>query len=395
MSKLFNSIVMSVLILCSCSNIGKNSKTDTTEVSDVKCEERLEFIADYSTMEEAEIEMIEFLELKYGDPDNFSPYHEFVDFVINEPRTIDYPFEKLQNDTYVGIVTSDDGNLRLYYWNDGFGGTMISWTNICQYVCNDKVYAYRNSISEVAYGCFAHEDSEDDFGCAVLGIETIYDNNNAPIYLVHTYNRYSSNHGYAAVEAIRIIDGKLVAAPIFNGGEVDEIEDDFYKCFRGSDYSIADWYFRANNGEGWDWLFRYDDDSEMLYVPQADFSLSDRYSIYHFNGSEFNYVGVDGGFWLHPTLRSFEFMELVMETKGYRVRVDRMYDGSYRYASWNNRGSMDKEPDLILYNGIYNDETTDYHFKHDEYEYIIDEEKGLVVKCNGKNILSQERVLNY
>ena len=59
MSKLFNSIVMSVLILCSCSNIGKNSKTDTTEVSDVKCEERLEFIADYTTMEEAEIEMKE------------------------------------------------------------------------------------------------------------------------------------------------------------------------------------------------------------------------------------------------------------------------------------------------------------------------------------------------
>lgn len=34
----------------------------------------------------------------------------------------------------------------------------------------------------------------------------------------------------------------------------------------GVEYTIADWYYRANYGEGWDWLFRYNRSTQTLYV---------------------------------------------------------------------------------------------------------------------------------
>ena len=102
-------------------------------------------------------------------------------------------------------------------------------------------------------------------------------------------------------------------------------------------------------------------------------------------------VSTGGGFWLHPSIRDFNFLELVLETKDYRARVDRMADSTYRYVSWKNKATMADTPDIILHNGIYNEESGDYSFKHGEYEYIVNENTGLVVKNKNKIILSQIR----
>lgn len=377
-----------LLVLCGCS--GRGSKS-------IVLDEHDKFTAVYRSMEEAETKLLEVLEAKYGHPDSTSGYmfyDELIDFVIKEPRTLDYPFEKLQREGYANVVTSEDGNLRLYYWDNGFGGTWISWSNICQYRSGDKVYLYEGSVMDVKYG----EQSEQDEGsnnCAILGIKTIYDDSGSPIYLVHAYIRESSNWGYASIEAIRIEDDKLVAAPIFKGGvdDVDfdsDVEDQVEKSYRSVEYTIADWYFAANNGEGWDWLFQYDDKAKILYVPQADPKITDRYSLYRYNGVSLYYIGVDGGFWLHPTIRSFENLETLFDTKDYRIRIDRMFDGSYRYASWKNRRTMDGIPDAILYGGVYDENKTEYSFKSGNYEYIVDSETGIVVRNKGKEILSQE-----
>ena len=369
------------------------------EGKSINLEKRDKFTATYNSMNEAETKLLDVLESKYGHPEapsttlRYMYYDELVDFIIKEPRTIEYAFDKLQNEGYADVVTSEDGNLRLYYWDNRSGGTWISWSNICQYRCGNKVYAYEGSIMDVKYGTqIEHEDRSNN--CAILGIKTIYDESNSPIYLVHAYIKESNNWGYESIEAISIENGELVAIPIFQGGidtcDMDcDTEKQAKQCYRGVEYTIADWYFTANNGEGWNWLFRFDDKANILYIPQADPEITDRYSLYRYNGANLYYVGTDGGFWLHPTIRSFENLEALFDTKDYRIRIDCMFDGSYRYTSWKNHRTMDGIPDTIIYNGIYDENKSEYRFRYNDYEYIANAETGITVRCKGKEILSQ------
>jgi hypothetical protein len=354
----------------------------------------------YSEMEEAEMKLIDTLEAKYGNPkEDFEIdmlNDELIEFVIKEPLTLDYPFDSLQSRGFADIVTSEDGNLRFYCWDDRSGGTCISWRSICQYRSGDKVYTYKGDIRNLKDN---PQKEEGYIDCSISNIKTIYTKSDSPIYLVDTYIRFSSKWGNQSIEAIKIEDDKLVAVPIFvdRKEEYDNInsgsKEYIAMCSRGFNYTIADWYFRANKGEGWAWLFRYDDKTNTLYLPLTDYDqrLSDRYSLYRFDGEKLCYIGDDGGFWLHPSIRDFNFLELVLETKDYRARVDRMADSTYRYVSWKNKATMADTPDIILHNGIYNEESGDYSFKHGEYEYIVNENTGLVVKNKNKIILSQKR----
>lgn len=109
---------------------------------------------------------------------------------------------------------------------------------------------------------------------------------------------------------MRIKDGNLVSAPCFvrHGKRSDTI---------GFEHSIADWYFLANLGEGWDWLFQYDKKAQNLYVATTDSMncISDRYDIYHFNGTDFVYQKTGAPFWLHPQLHHYQRLELFSERK--------------------------------------------------------------------------------
>lgn len=52
---------------------------------------------------------------------------------------------------YVTIATSADGNLRVYTWDTGDGGTMICWGNIIQYRSGKKVKAEHKSLYAVLH----------------------------------------------------------------------------------------------------------------------------------------------------------------------------------------------------------------------------------------------------
>lgn len=389
-------IALLLMSVYSCNDMNRNRSNGSSSAEFAESLQDCTFNVSYDSMEEAETKLLEVLESRYGHPDvatvssRYRFYDELTDFVIKEPRTIEYEFEKLQSEGYANVVTSEDGNLRLYYWNNESGGTWIAWSNICQYRSGDKVCSFEGSIMDVKY---EEEGESDELGnnCAILGIKTVYDESASPIYLVYAYVRESGNWGYRSIEAIKIEGDKLVAVPIFQGGiDMCDAGDQMEKCCRGVEHTIADWYFRANNGEGWNWLFRFDDKAKILYVPQADPEITDRYSLYRYDGISLSYVGTDGGFWLHPTIRSFERLERLFDTREYRIRIDRMFDGSYRYVSWKNSRSMADIPDAIIYDGVYDETTTEYRFKYNDYEYRVNIDAGIIVKHSGEIVLSQK-----
>ena len=54
---------------------------------------------------------------------------------------------------------------------------------------------------------------------------------------------------------------------------------------------------------------------------------------------------------LHKSLKDFEVLTNIIETEKFKIRIDRLENGSYRYSSWSPNQKMSEKPDLILTKG--------------------------------------------
>lgn len=79
---------------------------------------------------------------------------------------------------------------------------------------------------------------------------------------------------------------------------------------------------------------------------------------------------------IHPSLRSYKEPVCIMETAKYRVRIDDMGEGDYRYASWPISKKMSEKPDIIIEHGTVNFDGSGgnhtYTFKNNGYTYDCD-----------------------
>lgn len=106
---------------------------------------------------------------------------------------------------------------------------------------------------------------------------------------------------------------------------------------------------------------------------------------------------------LHPSIAKFKTPECILETSKFRIRIDDLGNGNYRYASWSVKKGMDKEPDLVIINGKWFQEGTGgnhrFEFKKGQYLYLcyispLREKEAapasLTIYQNKKVILSQD-----
>ena len=161
----------------------------------------------------------------------------------------------------------------------------------------------------------------------------------------------------------------------------------------GTEYIIPSWYF-STDGKGWDWIYSLDRNTQTFYVPVVDdLELLDQYDLYRFNGNKFVYIGRDGGYWLYPSLRKFEKLEKLAQVGKFLIRIDRITSGKFRYSSWSDTENMNRKPDIIIENGIYDEEKEEYRFINGNYIYSIKtnvEGAELVVMHNNEVILTAE-----
>ena len=111
---------------------------------------------------------------------------------------------------------------------------------------------------------------------------------------------------------------------------------------------------------------------------------------------------------LYENLRNFKSNEVILDFSPFVVRIDKMPNGNYRYASWHEK-EMSEKPNLVINNNLCEKKVEEvalgwyakkieYTFTNGEYQYIVSyyiiqyshffEEKPLelIVKCNGKTI---------
>lgn len=76
---------------------------------------------------------------------------------------------------------------------------------------------------------------------------------------------------------------------------------------------------------------------------------------------------------LHESLKEFQKPICILETSKYRIRIDQMSDGTYRYASWKLKHQMSEKPDIIINNGSFIPDGSGgnhvYEFKNGDFKY--------------------------
>jgi len=76
---------------------------------------------------------------------------------------------------------------------------------------------------------------------------------------------------------------------------------------------------------------------------------------------------------IHESIKYFEEPILIMETEKFRIRIDKLNNGKYRYVSWSIKSKMSEKPDLIIKNGRWipegNGGNHRYEFDNGNYKY--------------------------
>ena len=305
---------------------------------------------------------------------NAAALEQFEKIIKGNSQSLSYGFERIKKSGLVDIEQSADGNFRLYQWDTG-GGTMSCYCVWQQYRKPDG-----NVVTErLGTG------SDEEFDCC--GLNDVIGQLRAPsgemVYLVKSNFRIDGFQAVASVRAVKV--GSKGAQLVKFTREGDARES------MGVEFSdVPGWYFKTCE-QGYDWLMAYDEKSQDIYVSLSDelpfqgmndvLQLTDRYDIYHFDGNEFVYKRTGAGYWLHSSLDNYKNLEVIgidLEAIGISpdlvriVRIDRMNDGSYRYAAWTDANHMSVEPTTVINGGTWNETEKAYVFKDGASSVVVE-----------------------
>ena len=189
------------------------------------------------------------------------------------------------------------------------------------------------------------------------------------------------NYGLYSIAAFTKSNGKYVEEKAF------KVRKGYQSVINSVKYD--NWISSDLNGG----FFAFNKSDNTLYVPLINEDLvgSDRYIVYKFDGQHFVRKGTDAGYWLHPSLHSFDYLYSIGRTKDHLVRIDRMEDGSLRYAAWSSKKTMKDKPSIVLFSDDYFDEEG-IAFYNGDYKYVFDYDKKELRVYEGEKLLKQQEM---
>lgn len=211
----------------------------------------------------------------YGDSDSLEFYSKLftsnlIDFISQNPATLDYPFQMFADSLACDIVTSSDGLFRIYSWDTWLGGTMHIYKNLFQFKSGDKVF-----LTDLGYG-------DDDIGTSANAIYTVKANDKT-YYLALSGGSESSRYYYETI-SIYTIDGSTLNDTIALIKTPEGL-----KNYINFEYDFSSVYDRPERPLR---LMKYDADKKIIYVPIVfeDGKVTDRFILYQFKGQYFEHI---------------------------------------------------------------------------------------------------------
>jgi hypothetical protein len=176
--------------------------------------------------------------------------------------TISLPFKSFNKEP-LGIVTSTDGLLRIYWWDTLMGGTQHYYTSVAQYTNGQSV----KSVTP---------PSPNEYTCSYSKIYSL--KNGGKVYYLAVYEEILHYHEHCqGIQIFSIENGNLSQAKLI-------------KTQTGL-HSKIDFRYDENSMRDQDWSndLKYDEKVYTLTIPVVleSGSVTDNYITYKFNGQYF------------------------------------------------------------------------------------------------------------
>ena len=192
-----------------------------------------------------------------------------TNLIKNSPKSITYPFDLLQNENILSVISSTDNRFRVYSWDNYLGGTMRFFNQIFQFKSNQQI------ITKVH---LAEKDPQAFFS----KIYTVPTAKHENIYLVISNSILSSKYLVQHLTAYKIDSGKLQKVPVFKTktATIDQIsvEYDFFSVIERNERPVE--------------LIKLEKNELKVALVKEDLQVTNKNLTYEWNGALFTYIGV-------------------------------------------------------------------------------------------------------
>lgn len=194
---------------------------------------------------------------------------EFIEFLKNNPASAKYEFKTLSK--WLDIKTSENGQFRVYTWDDMMGGTMRYYETLVQWNSGKKssVMSFSNS-SKKPRGYVS-----DVFTVKIKGVNHYFFISNAI---------YSAKDRMQTIQAYKIVNGELQAVE-----NIFKAKDKHYTTIEVEYELYPESKLKAERST----LMRYDARKQIIHIPlvDKDYNLTYRDILYKLKGDKFVFIG--------------------------------------------------------------------------------------------------------
>ena len=285
----------------------------------------------------------------------------FVERLQHDETTFDADLSAKLDELRITLLTSPDGKVKLYSWEDGDFGSAIGFHTLYQTKCNGK---FRAVFME-------------DYYREPRKLNQL-ESSNGLVYLVEYFFRESGWSYDIGVEAFTIDEsGLLQPADIF------ECIPEIHQRAEGYASNLAaecspvppSLYYEG----AWSDNFFFELTGKDIYMPHFEYLrgsgggefMTDFYHRFSWDGEKFRYKQLE----FNPVLAKFlpEPGRLLSEFEvgDSIVRVDSVANGSYRLLLWNKDKMFSSAPELLIAQSRYDTANREYHFRNGDYEYVF------------------------
>ena len=306
-----------------------------------------------------------FLTFEDDSPERKAYAKELVNFVErlqHDETTFDADLSAKLDELRITLLTSPDGKVKLYSWEDGDFGSTISFHSIYQTRCNGEFRAvFMEDYYREPRKLYQLESSD------------------GPVYLVEYFFRESGWSYEIGADAFSMDkSGLLQPAKIFEC--IPGLHDTAagYSASLPADCSPEppSLYYDG----AWNDNFFFELTGKNLYMPQFAYLrgpkgglfMTDYYHRYTWDGNIFRYKQLEFNPVLAKYLPEPGWLLSEFETDDSIVRVDSVANGSYRLLLWNKDKMFSAAPELVITKGWYDAEKKEYHFRKGDNEYVFD-----------------------
>ena len=286
----------------------------------------------------------------------------FVERLQHDETTFDADLSAKLDKLRITLLTSPDGKLKIYSWEDGDFGSSIGFHTLYQTHNNGKFHAvFMEDYYREPRKLYQLESPK------------------GTVYLVEYFFRESGWSYDVGVDAFEMDkSGLLQHANIFEC--IRELHDTAAGYSANLSAACPPVPPSRYNEGGWEDNFFFELTGKDFYMPQFAYLrgpkgglfMTDYYHRYTWDGNKFRYKQLEfnpvlAKFLLEPGCLMAEF-----ETGDSIVRVDSVANGSYRLILWNKDKMFSAAPELIAPKGRYDAKKNEYRFRKGNEVYEFD-----------------------